>query len=150
MIRTTGVIASLVLSAAALTGCGGVDDQDIEFASLSDVKSLRESLAKDPKAGLIIDARAAKYYTAGHIPGATNYQLPDFDDKATQRPSIEAYDELVVYGDNPGSPEAKGLAKRLMHIGYSGVLMYAGGLEEWKDAGMPIEKGRDSLPAPER
>ncbi len=150
MMKTYGVTISILAGAAVLSGCTDIDDRDIEFASLSDVQSLRESLAKHPKAGLIIDARAGKYYSAGHIPGATNYQLPDFDDKSTKRSTLEAYDELIVYGDNPGSPEAKGLTKRLMFIGYSDIRLFAGGFDEWKEAGLPVETGADSLPAPMR
>jgi len=141
-----------ILAVPALlgTGCGGVSTADIEFASLKDAISLHQSLARSPRAALFIDARAPKYFEEGHIPGAANYQLYDFRQKDTPRASIETFDELIVYGDNPGSPEAEGLTKRLMAIGYSEVRLFAGGLMEWRAAGLPVEQGAQDKALPEQ
>jgi len=114
---------------------------------MKEVRPLHQSLAKSPRDALFIDARAPKYYTEGHIPGAVNYLLFDFPQKAPVRESVEAYDQKIVYGDNPGSVEANALTKRLMANGYSGVKLFAGGLEEWAQAGLPVEKGDSPKPA---
>jgi len=150
MLKPSVAVACVVLVGGAIGGCEGISDKDIEFATLKDVRSLRDSAAKDPKAMLLIDARAPRHFVAGHIPGAVNYQLPEFDERSSRRATIEAYDELIVYGDNPGTPESKGLTKRLMELGYSDVRLFAGGLMEWKDAGLPVEQSESAPPAPAR
>ncbi len=147
--RINRIVVIGALGAAALGGCGGITDDDIEFTSLGEVRSLHASLARSPEAALFMDARAPKYYAEGHIPGAVNYQLFDFAERTRIRASVEAFDELVVYGDNPGSYEARGLTKRLMEIGYSDVRLFAGGLDEWKAAGLPVEKGEAPATPPE-
>lgn len=134
-------VVALCAASAVLGACKDISDNDIVTASLKDARELHESLAKSPRSGLFIDARAPKYFSAGHIPGAANYQVADFQNKDLRRSSLESYGELMVYGDNPGSAESKALTKRLLEHGYSDVRLFAGGFDEWKEAGLPVEQG---------
>jgi hypothetical protein len=59
-------------------------------------------------------------------------------------PRLARFKGLIVYGDDPGSGVARATTKRLMRTGYKGVKMFAGGLSEWKSAGLKLE----GAPAP--
>lgn len=48
--------------------------------------------------------------------------------------------EIVVYCGGPACPLSRLAVEKLIKLGYDSVRAYEGGLEEWKDAGFPIEK----------
>lgn len=145
------LIALAACSVTTLLGaCNEYSDKDIVIAPLADVRSLTQDAAKDPKALLLIDARAPKYYAAAHIPGAINLEVPNFDKKAGTKARLESYSEMIIYGDNPGSNPAKALTKRLLEVGYKDVRFYAGGLDEWKSAGLPVDSSGSVAPGPAR
>jgi len=48
--------------------------------------------------------------------------------------------EIVVYCGGPKCPLSRMAAEKLEKLGYENVRAYEGGLEEWKSAGLAIEK----------
>jgi rhodanese-related sulfurtransferase len=48
--------------------------------------------------------------------------------------------EIVVYCGGPKCPLSQMAAEKLAKLGYENVRAYEGGLEEWKGAGLPVEK----------
>jgi rhodanese-related sulfurtransferase len=48
--------------------------------------------------------------------------------------------EIVVYCGGPKCPLSRMAAEKLVRLGYENVRAYEGGLEEWKAAGLAIEK----------
>ena len=102
---------------------------------------------EDPEYAILIDPRAPKFFAAGHLPGAVNLRLPDVREDDDKDAGLEKYDRLIVYGDNPGTPVAQAMFKRLLAVGYGGVRFYAQGLEEWTRSGGRVETSE--LPAVE-
>jgi 3-mercaptopyruvate sulfurtransferase SseA len=139
----------LILVLAALATLGGCDrkikDTDIKLVSVSDVKLMVDRAQRNPAEVLLVDPRPAKYYGAGHLPGARNIQLPQIDPKDDPDPGISRYAAIVVYGDNPGSAVARAMTKRLLAVGYDGVRFFAGGVEEWAKR-YPLEPARPPEP----
>lgn len=130
----------VVAAGCGILGCeSSVSDAEIEFVGLGEVRALAGS--DDPKAVLFIDPRPPAAFGRGHIPGARNYQLSRFKSvKGETEPEIDKFKTLVVYGDDPGSGSARGMAKRLMTTGYDPVLLFSGGMLEWERAGLPVER----------
>lgn len=126
---------SLVLMAVlALAGIGcdkSITDNDIKYATLTDVKQIVDGNAKGQKLALLVDPRPPSVYAVSRLPGAVNLQLPGVNEETEQDPALLEYAELVVYGDNPASPPARAMTKRLLAAGYKRTRMFAGGLEEW-------------------
>jgi rhodanese-related sulfurtransferase len=50
--------------------------------------------------------------------------------------------EIVVYCANPTCKSSVEVAKRLLELGYRNVRHYAGGKDEWRAAGLPLEGSR--------
>jgi rhodanese-related sulfurtransferase len=125
----------------ALGGCGGgVSDKDIKRVSLGEVRSLVERGQTNPNTVLLVDPRPPSQYAAGHIAGARSMELPPMDQKRLGRdPALAAYQTIVVYGNDPASAIAVAMTKRLMALEYDGVRLFAGGLKEWTERGLPVE-----------
>ena len=92
------------------------------------------------KEAIFLDVRYEDEYQGGHIPGAilipTNASL----DKKVQIVETIAKEQLiVVYCENNQWRSARNFAGFLIHFGFKRVLLFDGGLEEWNNAGFPVE-----------
>jgi len=86
----------------------------------------------------VIDALGGEYYAKQHLPGAVPLVLADVDAEApTLLPDRDA--AIVTYCSNPACPNSGQVAERLAALGYSNVRKYKEGIEDWTDAGLPVE-----------
>ncbi|MCC6426878.1 MAG: rhodanese-like domain-containing protein [Phycisphaerales bacterium] len=132
------MFAGLAALGPSLGGCE-ISDKDIEFISVTEVRQLQQRAEKEPKEVLLIDPRGVAAYRRSHLPAAINLELrPDMEERGVD-PRWKGYDNIVVYGDNPGSASARAMTKRLMLVGYDDVRLFAGGLEEWVSMQYPVE-----------
>jgi rhodanese-related sulfurtransferase len=73
-------------------------------------------------------------YRAKHIPGSLRI--------STLKEGLETldpHDEIVLYDSGPHCPASRMAYKILRNHGYERVRRYAGGLEEWENAGYTLE-----------
>jgi rhodanese-related sulfurtransferase len=90
---------------------------------------------------ILVDALGPISYGAAHLPGAINIPPDRVDALAERRiPDLDA--PVVVYCANPSCESSVEVAQRLGELGYRNVLHYAGGKEDWKAAGLPLEGAR--------
>jgi len=94
------------------------------------------------KEALFVDARDAGTFAAGHIRGAvsipvgySDVRLPVF------AASVPTATTLVVYCNGFGCRDSRDLGAKLLKAGYSKVYVFEGGWPEWRDAGLPAERG---------
>jgi len=86
---------------------------------------------------LLLDVRDAGEYGAGHLLGAKHLPLARIDEgagelaKKKERP-------LIVYCD--GSERSGKAAAALKRQGFTRVAALTGGLDAWRQAGLPVEK----------
>jgi rhodanese-related sulfurtransferase len=86
---------------------------------------------------LVLDVRDAGEYGAGHILGAKHLPIARIDEGAgdlarkKERP-------LIVYCD--GSERSAKAATALKRQGFTRVANLSGGLDAWRQAGLPVEK----------
>ena len=90
---------------------------------------------------MLVDALAPMAYAAAHLPGAVNIP-PDRVDELAPRRIPDHETEVVVYCANPDCVSSVEVGERLVALGYRNVLHYAGGKQDWRDAGLPLEGGR--------
>lgn len=138
------------LWALAISFTGGCEtstsDKSIVLVDAGEVKALLAQAARGQASLLVIDPRTSARFGEGRLPGARRMKLPGI--AAGNDPAIAAYPVLLVYGDNPADPLAKAMTKRLLQLRYSGVRFYAGGFEEWRRLGNPIERDEPASPGP--
>jgi rhodanese-related sulfurtransferase len=90
---------------------------------------------------VLVDALGPISFGAAHLPGAINIPPERVDALADRRiPDLDT--PVVVYCANPTCESSVEVAQRLVELGYRNVLHYAGGKEDWKAAGLPLEGAR--------
>jgi rhodanese-related sulfurtransferase len=91
---------------------------------------------------IFLDARKAEDYRQGHITGAVQLFLEEFD---TQYPRVKdrlPQDQTIItYCDGDDCELSLFLARNLQFEGYEDVRIFFGGWKEWKEAGLPITIG---------
>ncbi len=90
---------------------------------------------------IVVDALPAAPYRQRHLPGALNLVSDDAPAKARAvLPDPGA--AIVTYSTNPSCGRGEALAETLRALGYANVRVYRGGIEDWLDAGLPLEAGQ--------
>ncbi|MBV7326696.1 rhodanese-like domain-containing protein [Chloroflexi bacterium TSY] len=84
-------------------------------------------------------------FRAKHIPGSI-YLASQEQVESTLRPD----DEIVVYCTNPACSASITAYEALTAQGFTNVVRYAGGIQEWEGAGYPIEGGNQDERADEQ
>jgi rhodanese-related sulfurtransferase len=96
---------------------------------------------------VIVDALPPMAYAHSHLPGAINLPPATLDPSVVARRIPDLTREIVVYCANPDCEDSHGTAQRLQALGYTNVHHYPGGKNEWRDAGLPLERaGRPFVP----
>ena len=138
--RLTGILLTLAVGIPALTlaSCSGnVSDRSIEPISQAETT---DRLRENAGSTLLLDARDARSFDAGHLPGARLTRLSEIDLTAGRPRFGDDWDMIVVYGQDPGSAKAPALVKRLLQQGHKNVALLEGGFAAWVSAGLPTER----------
>lgn len=115
-------------------GDSGAPQEGIRYISLEQMREILE--AGDP----VLDARTAGEYAEGHIPGAVlcdYYEMGTYFDRVLPRLTPET--RIGVYCSGPLCEDSEMLARELYAIGYTNLHVFRGGIEEWTEAGLPLE-----------
>jgi rhodanese-related sulfurtransferase len=96
----------------------------------------------DANAAMIIDAREADEFAAGHLPGAINLSV---DDAARDPDRLERLDSkgmpIIVYCGGGDCEASRMIAESLMRdYRKKRVLVFEGGFPEWSGAGFPVAR----------
>jgi rhodanese-related sulfurtransferase len=93
---------------------------------------------------LVLDARDSEGYAEGHIPGALNLPVDDFDSHyQTLMERIEESALTIVYCDGGDCELSHDLAVMLRDLGHGPLQLFPGGYEEWIEAGYAVTVGSD-------
>jgi rhodanese-related sulfurtransferase len=88
---------------------------------------------------IVVDARPANEYAAGHIPGALSIPIDDLKQRLHRLPKSKPY---VAYCRGPYCVYADQAVEQLRSAGRRARRL-AVGLPEWKSAGLPVEVGTE-------
>ena len=102
------------------------------------LNELRARLTTNPNP-VLLEALPKKYYEDWHLPGALHMPHDAVDALAPALiPDKNA--EIVVYCASNTCQNSHIAAKLLAQRGYVNVAVYAGGKQEWQDAGLPTKQ----------
>ncbi len=101
----------------------------------------REELLARAERGkvVILDVRPVQEFAAGHIPGALSVPLDELDAALGRLPKRT---EIIAYCRGPYCVLAPQAVERLRAKGYRARRL-AGGLPEWRLAGLPVAAGQE-------
>ncbi|MFE7618650.1 rhodanese-like domain-containing protein [Streptomyces sp. NPDC057496] len=100
----------------------------------------RDELAAAIEAGTVtvVDALGGEYYAQKHLPGAPALVPGEVDARAHGLlPDRDA--AIVTHCSNPACPNSGQVADRLTALGYTDVRKYREGIQDWVEAGLPVE-----------
>lgn len=87
---------------------------------------------------VLVEALSHAHYASSHLPGAINFPYEFVDEAEKVLPDKDA--EIVVYCMNRNCSASREEARELDEMGYSRVLHYADGKQDWIRAGLPVER----------
>ena len=108
----------------------------IRLVTLEEFRAFRDG------GGIVIDARTREEYESGHVPGAIlldYYEMGYYLDDVLARLAPEV--EVAFYCTSYDCEDSELLAREFYLLGYRDLLVYRGGMMEWEDAGLEIERG---------
>lgn len=106
---------------------------------LIDRSTLQQRLSS-PNPPQLAEALPQKYFEDGHLPGARH--LPHDQVKALAPATFpDKTAEIVVYCASSTCQNSHIAARLLEQMGYTSVSVYAGGKQDWQEAGLPVEAG---------
>ncbi len=88
---------------------------------------------------LVLDLSSYADYEKAHIPGARHMALSQFDPEAKELAKARELPVALVCKDGRTSAKA---AQRLVKAGFQKVNILGGGMGAWKQAQLPMAKGR--------
>jgi rhodanese-related sulfurtransferase len=88
---------------------------------------------------LLVDLSPSADFEKGHVPGARNVQMSQFDPENKDLAKVK--DRPVAVYCKSGTTSAQA-ASRLVKAGFKQVFWLGGGLAAWRQADLPIAKGR--------
>ena len=100
----------------------------------------RDELKAEIAAGsvTVVDALGESYWAQQHLPGAIFLVADDVDAQAGRLLPDKAA-AIVTYCSNPACPNSGQVAAKLEGLGYSNVRKYKEGIQDWVEAGLPVE-----------
>lgn len=94
---------------------------------------------------IVIDALPESHYRDRHLPGAINLVEDDVAAKAAELlPDKDV--AIVTYCSNVACNNSQAVANRLSALGYTDVRKYREGIQDWAEAGLPVETGAPAHP----
>ena len=101
----------------------------------------------DDETFVLVDALAPMVYAHSHLPRAINLPPLTIDPETISRRLPDRNAEIVVYCTSPTCQDSVQTATRLRELGYTNVVLYASGKDEWRERGLPLERaGRPFVP----
>jgi len=97
---------------------------------------------------VLVDALAPMVYAHSHLPGAINVPPSAVDQDRLARRIPDRHVAIVVYCAGTECEDSVLTAERLQALGYTNVQHYAGGKDEWRALGLPLERaGKPYVPS---
>lgn len=88
---------------------------------------------------MLFDFSGAAEFEKAHIPGARNIQMSQFDPETKELAAIKERPVALYCKTGNTSAQAAG---RLVKAGFKQVFWLGGGLTSWREASLPLAKGR--------
>ncbi len=128
------------------TPAKGENKTDVYFQHV-DADFLRSLIQGDM--AIVLDARQQHAYNEGHIPGAYSFSLFEFDEAfARLQDLLNSGKTIVTYCIDFNCEDSTFLANKLHEKGYTDILVYKGGFDDWQALGNPIESAGSPDMAP--
>jgi rhodanese-related sulfurtransferase len=91
---------------------------------------------------VVVDVLPRENYEDGHVPGAVSVPFEDEGFVPGVRQAVDSLDQkVIVYCAKKACDLSTKAAQELEANGFGNVVDFEGGIDEWKQSGLPIEGG---------
>jgi rhodanese-related sulfurtransferase len=135
LVYTSATEKGMFARSVSTTKAQRADVPSPSMISLDEAKGMFEA-----GSAVFIDARHDFDFNLGHIRGALNVPLKDYDAKKSALNGFPKDRQMIAYCDGAECNSSIELSVKLMKDGYKNVRIFYGGWREWRDAHLPIEK----------
>jgi rhodanese-related sulfurtransferase len=108
------------------------------FAKGKNVGNLEATVLMNRKNALVVDVRETREYENGRLPGATHIPLSQLPARAAELAKHAARPVIAYCARGQRSRMA---ASSLAKAGFSEIYHLNGGIDAWRAAGLPLERG---------
>jgi rhodanese-related sulfurtransferase len=92
---------------------------------------------------LFVDARDADFFKQGHIPGAINLPVKDYESVFPElQEQLTAAPRVITYCDGASCDMSVELTEKLLFAGLDRIEIFTGGIQQWKAKGQPVTSTR--------
>ena len=85
----------------------------------------------------IVDVLSKESYAQEHVQGAISIPLDEVEQRAPV--ALKKNEKIVVYCGSFDCQASTRAAEKLERLGYNNVLLYKGGLKDYKEGNLPLE-----------
>ncbi len=93
-------------------------------------------------AAVFVDARDQWDFSETHIAGAINIPEFSFEPKDSILSGFSKHQIFVLYCNGDDCDISKRLAMKFKKLGFINTFVFLGGIFEWEETGLPVEKGK--------
>lgn len=143
--QTAGLLAAstaLALAVNAFSPAGLAVTRALTLHELDGRYIAAEEAKARHEAGqsLFLDARRTELFERGHIAGALNLPVDDFDQRFIAMADwMPKQADIVIYCDGRSCSLGRLLADKLAAVGYAHIVVFHDGWSGWKQRGWPTE-----------
>lgn len=101
----------------------------------------------DKNAAIFIDARPAKIFAKGTIPGAISIPDTQFEDNKANLPADKTA-AVITFCGGFKCEKSHVVADLMYKMGYTNILVFSAGIPEWQKAGFPMAPGGQAVEQP--
>jgi len=136
-IALVGAWAPKVLASGVTVPPSYMEGQDAPVINLSEAMT-----AYNSGQAIFLDARTMEDYKAGHIKGAIQLYMEEFDIEYAEVKDQLPKDALIItYCGGDECELSLFLTRNLREQGYTNLKVFFGGWKEWVDAKLPVSTG---------
>ena len=131
-----------ILLIALVATSGGMLLWPLIFRSgAKSVSAAEATMLINREEAVVLDVRSAAEFADGHIPGAINVPAERVADKLAE---LESYRSKPVIVTCQSGVRAGGACSKLKKGGFERLYELSGGVGSWKQAGLPVKKGKSA------
>jgi rhodanese-related sulfurtransferase len=106
------------------------------FSPVKEIGNLNVTHLMNHQNAVLLDVREAGEFSGGKLPGAVHIPLSQLKDRGPELAKMNTR-PIVVYCSR--GRRSRGAGTALASLGFASIYQLHGGLQAWKDAGLPLE-----------
>lgn len=127
----------LLISIVVVSGLGLIW-QTFRRSGVAELNPAEATLLINREDAQVVDVREVEEYASGHLPEARNIPVGKIAERANE---IEKYKERPLILCCASGMRSVKACSELKKLGFTRLHSLAGGIDAWRQAGLPIKKG---------